>query len=116
MDVHGNAAPVVADGDGTVRVQDDLDRIADAGQRLVDGVVDRLVHEVMQTVGAGVADVHGGALADRLQPFEDLDVTRCALGLHAGGIPPPSTIQRAAPLTASGSGDVRNTCSAAWIS
>jgi len=29
-------------------MQDDLDVIAVAGQRLVDGVVDRLVHQVVQ--------------------------------------------------------------------
>ena len=53
-----------------------LMRVAVAGQRLVDRVVDGLVHEVMQAVGAGVADVHGRALADRLESLEDLDVAR----------------------------------------
>ena len=57
-------------------MQDHLDAVAVAGQRLVDRVVDRLVHQVVEAVGAGVADVHGGALADRLQPLEDLDVAR----------------------------------------
>ena len=98
--VDGNAAAVVADRHRAVGVQDDLDRIALAGQRLVDRVVHRLVHEVMQAVRAGVADVHGGALADRLQTLEDLDVTRGVVGAHAAAIPPPSTTQRAAPLTA----------------
>ena len=44
-----------------------------AGQRLVDGVVDDLPHQVVQAALAGGADVHAGALADRLEPLEDLD-------------------------------------------
>src|SRR5882724_10414211 len=115
--VDGNPAAVVADGDGIVGVQDDFDRVAEAGERLVDGIVDDLVDQVVQAVGARVADVHGGALADGLEAFEHLDVARgvrvCA---HAADTSPDSTIQRAAPFTASGSGDVRNTCSALWIS
>src|SRR3989441_538842 len=115
--VDGDPAAVVADGDRIVGVQDDLDRVAEARERLVNGIVDDLVHQMMQAVGARVADVHGGALADRLEPFEDLDVARgvrvCA---HAADTSPDSTTHRAAPFTASGSGDVRNTCSALWIS
>src|SRR5207245_5550213 len=97
--------------------QDHLDRITVAGERLVDGVVHCLVDQMMQAVGARVADVHGGALADRLEALENLDVARgvrvCA---HAADTSPDATIHRAAPFTASGSGDVRNTCSAHWLS
>src|SRR6185295_8257248 len=115
--VNRDTAAVVTDRDRPVGVQNDLDRIAVTSQRLVHRVVDGLVHEVVQTVGPGVADVHGGALADRLQALEDLDVTRgIRFARHAAAIPPASTTQRAAPLTASGSGEVRNTCSALWIS
>src|SRR5260370_30715601 len=46
------------------------------GQRRVDRVVDRLVDQMVEAVGAGIADVHRGALANRLQSFEDLDVAR----------------------------------------
>ena len=55
-------------------MKDDLDAVAVAGDRLVDGVVDDLVDEVMETARAGRADVHAGALANRLQPLEDGDV------------------------------------------
>ena len=48
-------------------------RVAVAGQRLVDGVVDDLLDEVVQAALAGRADVHAGALADRLEPLEHLD-------------------------------------------
>ena len=46
-----NAAAVVDDGDRPVDVDGDVDLIAEAGQRLVDGVVDDLVDEVVQPDG-----------------------------------------------------------------
>jgi hypothetical protein len=55
-------------------MDDNLDAIGVAGERLVDRVVDELVHHVMQAVDIGVADVHARASADSLQPFEDLDI------------------------------------------
>ena len=45
-----------------------------AGERLVDGVVDHLVDEVVEAARAGRADVHAGSLADRLEALEDGDV------------------------------------------
>jgi hypothetical protein len=45
-----------------------------ASQRLVDGVVDDLVDHVVQARAViGVADIHAGALAHRLQALENLD-------------------------------------------
>ena len=72
--VDGDAAAVVGDRDAVVRVQHDLDRVAVAGERLVDGVVDDLVDQVVEAALAGRADVHAGSLADRLEAFEDGDV------------------------------------------
>ena len=51
-------------------------RVAVAGERLVDGVVDDLVDEVVQTARAGRADVHAGALANRFESLEHLDLVR----------------------------------------
>ena len=59
-------------------VTDDLG--AEAGERLVDGVVDDLVDEVVQAHHAGRADVHARALADRLEALEDGDVLRVVAG------------------------------------
>ena len=74
--VDGNAAAVVDDGDAVVRMQRDEDLVAEAGDRLVDGVVDDLVDQVVKATRTGGPDVHTGTLADRLEALEDGDVPR----------------------------------------
>ena len=49
-----------------------LTSVAEAGERLVDRVVDDFVDEMMQARPAGRPDVHGRALADGLEAFETL--------------------------------------------
>ena len=51
-----------------------LDVVAVTGERLVDGVVDDLVDEMVKSADTGRADVHAGALANRLETLEDGDV------------------------------------------
>src|SRR5438552_17244481 len=115
VDVDRDPAPVVAHGARAVSVQDDLDVVADAGQRLVHGVVDGLVDEVVEPVRARVPDVHRGALADGLEPLEDLDVARRGgLGGHALATPPAFTERPASPLTVIGPGAATQPCSSAW--
>ena len=77
MDVDGDAAAVVMHRHAVVRVQRESDAVAEPGHRLVDRVVDDLVGEVVQPALVGAPDVHAGAPAHRLQPFEDLDVAGC---------------------------------------
>ena len=72
--VDRDAAAVVRDGDGVVRMDDDLDLVGLAGQGLVDGVVDDLVDQVMEAAGAGRADVHARPLANGLEALQDRDV------------------------------------------
>ena len=74
VDVDGNPASVVLHRDGGVFADGDDDLIAEAGHRLVDGVVDDLVHQMMETGLVGAADVHAGTAANGLSAFEDLDV------------------------------------------
>jgi len=63
-----------------------LDAVVSARERLVDGVVDDLVDEVMEPSRTGRADVHARPFADRLQALQDLDVLGgVAGGLGAGG-------------------------------
>ena len=71
-----DAPPVVVHLDRIVGVQGDLDAVGDAGQRLVDAVVDDLPQAVHQPAGVGRADVHARALADRLETLEDEEVCR----------------------------------------
>jgi len=51
--IDGNAAPVVDDRHRAVDVNRDVDLIAEAGERLVNRVVDYLVDQVMQSSGTG---------------------------------------------------------------
>src|SRR5690606_22902937 len=74
MDVDRDAAPVVDDGDGVIGVDRDVDLRAEAGERLVDRVVDDLVDEVVQPARPCRADVHAGALPDRLEALQHLDL------------------------------------------
>lgn len=68
---HRDASAVVGDPHATVGQDRHVDGVRVAGQRLVDRVVDDLVHEVVQTALTGGADVHTGSLADRVQTLED---------------------------------------------
>ena len=82
--LHRDTAAVIGHGDRAVAVQRDRDLGAMARQRLVDRVVDHLVDHVVQARAVvGVADIHAGPLADRLQPLEDLD-RRGVIGVVAG--------------------------------
>ena len=73
VDVHGDAAPVVADRDAVVHVEHDFDARAVARHRFVDGVVHHFVHEVMQTTVIRAADVHGRAFPHGLETFKNSD-------------------------------------------
>src|SRR3990170_7700917 len=74
----GRYAPaVVSHTDRIVRMNRDDDFIAMPTESLIDGVVEHFEYHVMQarTIG-GVADVHAGALAYRIQPLQYLDAVR----------------------------------------
>ena len=74
VDVGGDAAAVVLYRGAAVLVQLYLDAVGKAVGRLVDGVVDDLPQDMMQALDARRTDVHAGAQAHRVQPFEDLYV------------------------------------------
>ena len=74
LDVHGDAASVIGDGDGIALVDGHRDLRAEACQRLVDGVIHDLIHQMVQTAGAGGADIHTRTLAHRLQAFQHLNI------------------------------------------
>jgi hypothetical protein len=70
----GDAAAVVDDRDRVVGVDRDVDAVAVARERLVDGVVHDLVDQVVQATDTGRADVHARALAHGLETLQDGDV------------------------------------------
>ena len=86
LDVHGNAAAIVGDGDGVAGVDGDGNVGAVAGQRFVDGVVHDLVHQMVQTAGAGGTDIHAGPLAHGLQTLKNLDLRGVVFRFHVGDV------------------------------
>ncbi len=75
----GRDSPTVVDHPHTpIGEQGDVDLRAVAGHRLVDGIVHHLPHQVVQSGRAGRSDVHPGALAHRVETFENGDVL-CAV-------------------------------------
>ena len=89
MRIDRDAAAVVGDGEEAVGLHLDLDQGRVAGQRLVHGIVDHLGEQVMQRLLVGAADIHAGAAAHRLEPFQHLDVAGGVAGLGPGGLAPP---------------------------
>ena len=70
---HRDPSAVVGDLDTAVLQHANVDLVGVTSHRLVDGVVDDLPDQVVQSALAGGADVHTGALPDRLQTLENLD-------------------------------------------
>src|SRR5262249_9332061 len=102
VDAGGDAPPVVLHRNGVVGVDGDDDFVAVARQRLVDGVVHHLEHHVVQARAVrGVADVHAGAVPDRVQTVESFEaggVVFRALALRGfGGLRLPG---RSSPVRA----------------
>ncbi|RPK47495.1 hypothetical protein EES39_11520 [Streptomyces sp. ADI92-24] len=81
-DVDRDAPAVVDHPDRAVGEDRDIDRVGVAGQRLVDRVVDDLLHQVVQASLTGRADVHAGPLADRVQALQDGDRAGVVRGCH----------------------------------
>src|SRR2546426_4865659 len=74
------AAAVVDDDHGVVLADRHVDRGRVARHRLVDGVVDDLPHEVMESPLIRGPDVHARPPPDGLQSLEDLDAGRRVIG------------------------------------
>src|SRR5581483_7267711 len=76
VDVHGvngNTTAVVNHRDRIVDVDGDFDLVGESGERLVNGVIDDFVDEMVQTHFAGRSDVHCRTFADGFHTAEDLD-------------------------------------------
>jgi hypothetical protein len=79
MEIDGDPPPVVHHGDAVVVVDLDRNLVAVARERFIDRVVHDLVDEVVEAVRPRRSDVHRGALPDRIQALENLDVS-CGVG------------------------------------
>ncbi len=80
-----DATAVVDDPDSAILGHRHDDLVAVAGERLIDRVVDDLVHEVVQAARAGGSDVHAWTLAHRLKAFENLDLVCTVTVVRLGG-------------------------------
>ncbi len=74
MHVDRDTTAVVLNGHAAIFVNHDIDRAASAGQRLVDGVINHLVYQVVKRFNVGAADVHSRSTANSLQALKDLNV------------------------------------------
>ena len=74
VDTHGDAAAVIGDTDDIAFQDLGFDMGAVACQRLIYGVIHDLVYQVVQAARACGTDIHTGALADRFQSLQHLDL------------------------------------------
>ena len=70
------AAELILDADNIAREYLNIDIRAEARESFVYGVVDYLIHKVVQAARTRRADVHTGALADRLKSLKNLNLAR----------------------------------------
>jgi len=70
MHFHGNATPVILNGDGMILVERHRDAPAITAQSLIGSVVDGFLDDVQGAIGTRV---HPGTMAHRLQSLEDSD-------------------------------------------
>ena len=78
FDVNGNAARTVVHRDRAVRIESHSDLFSVAGQGFIDGIVDDLPQAVHETARISGADVHTGPFANRVEPFQYLELL-CAV-------------------------------------
>ena len=70
MHPNGNPPPVVIHRSGPIRLQGNLNPVAEARQMFVHRVVHDLINQMIQTLPGHAPDIHAGPLADSLQSFQ----------------------------------------------
>ena len=70
VDVHRNAAPVIADGNRAVHMDRHFNVVAMAGEMFVHGIVQNFRDAMVQRALVRPADIHAGLLAHGLQPLK----------------------------------------------
>ena len=74
MDVHRDAAAIVADGHGAIHVDGDSDVVAVTSEVFINGIVQHFENAMMQTAFVRVANVHAGPLTNRFKTFKFIDL------------------------------------------
>ena len=72
--IHGNTAAVILDAHRAISLDGHVDFGGITGERLIHGVINDLVDQMVQTALGGRADVHAGAFTNRLQTFQHGDI------------------------------------------
>ena len=85
--LHRDTSPIVPHGAGAIRLQRHPDRCTLACQMLVHRIIDNLIYQVVQPLGSHSSNLHAGALANRLQPFQYGNAVRVIL-CFAHDVPP----------------------------
>ena len=70
VDIDGNAASVVANGNGTICMNGHIDMSAMARQKFIDRVIKNLAHAMVESSLVGSADIHTGLFAHGLESLE----------------------------------------------
>ena len=79
-----NAAAIIFDRNRTIGVQFDQHKVTMSGQRLVNGIVGNFEHHVVQAATViRVANIHAGALTNRVEALQNLDAV-CTIFILIG--------------------------------
>ena len=71
---HRNATPIILNRHTAIGVNGDGNRLGEISHRLIDGIVDNLVNEMMQSARSGVADVHARPFSHMLEVGQVLQI------------------------------------------
>jgi hypothetical protein len=75
MGADGNTASIVLDCHAAVRVNGNIDPVANTGERLVNGIIDNFLNKVMQGLNVRAAYIHAGAFTYMFDAFQSLNGT-----------------------------------------
>ena len=88
-DIDGDPPAIVGHGDAVLFVDDDVDLMAEPGERFVDAVVHHLEDQMVESPAAGASHVHAGTLSNALETFQDLNLLCVVVSVgHAATYPP----------------------------
>ena len=76
MHVGGDTAPVVEDAYRVAFQNFNFNIVAESGEGLIDGVVNHLVHQMVQAAVADITNVHSRTFTHGFKAFQNLNITR----------------------------------------